>query len=186
MSDEKQETIANIVREMRNWLPHDPLKYPYPEEADNKDLCSFADRIEAVWKREKAEIEADALNVGALVATTEKSSAVGNAAAMRDNVNLCLAKFIPHKNSPFSCNNCAGIKDNEHKCYHRVPWNIEEEDILLKQDRIAASLEVLYRVHDFIGEIIRDNLIDDTPRASDLADDVWNVLHWDEEKGAEE
>ena len=31
MSDEKQETIANIVREMRNWWPHDPLKYPYPE-----------------------------------------------------------------------------------------------------------------------------------------------------------
>lgn len=84
MSNEKQESLADIVREMRNWWPHDPLKYPYPEEEDNKDLCSFADRIEAAAKREKAETEADALNVGAVVATTEKSSAVGNAAAMRE------------------------------------------------------------------------------------------------------
>ena len=47
----------------------------------------IADRIEAAWKREKAWTEADALNVGAFVATTEKSSSVGNAAAMREALN---------------------------------------------------------------------------------------------------
>lgn len=37
--------------------------------------------------------------------------------------------------------------------------------------------DVLQRVHDYLGELIRDNLVEDTPRASDLADDVWDVLH---------
>ena len=34
-----------------------------------------------------------------------------------------------------------------------------------------------------LGEMIRDNLIEDTSIASELADDVWEVLHgdkWDE------
>lgn len=36
---------------------------------------------------------------------------------------------------------------------------------------------VLIKVHDYLGEIIRDNLVEDTPKASDLADDVWDILH---------
>jgi hypothetical protein len=36
---------------------------------------------------------------------------------------------------------------------------------------------VLIKVHDYLGELIRDNLVEDTPKASDLADDVWDILH---------
>ena len=52
-------------------------------------------------------------------------------------------------------------------------------------DRVEAAvnenrghaLDVLNRVHDYLGELIRDSLVEDTPRASDLADDVWDVIH---------
>ena len=33
------------------------------------------------------------------------------------------------------------------------------------------------KVHDYLGELIRDTLVEDTPRASDLADDVYDLLH---------
>lgn len=36
---------------------------------------------------------------------------------------------------------------------------------------------VLIKVHDYLGELLRDNLVEDTPKASDLADDVWDILH---------
>ena len=36
---------------------------------------------------------------------------------------------------------------------------------------------VLIKVHDYLGELIKDNLVEDTPKASDLADDVWDILH---------
>ena len=100
MSDENQETIVDIAREMRNWWPHDPLKYPYPEEADNKDLCSFADRIEAAWKREKSqswhqrEMEELVLRHEKEVIELKKQS--GNAAAMRDALKKIAAMDIPH------------------------------------------------------------------------------------------
>ena len=64
---DKTETVADIAAVLRRYV-----------------LPSLAERLEAAWKREKAEVEADALNVGAVVATTEKSLAVGNAAALRE------------------------------------------------------------------------------------------------------
>lgn len=36
---------------------------------------------------------------------------------------------------------------------------------------------VLIKVHDYLGDLIKDNLVEDTPKASDLADDVWDILH---------
>ena len=44
-------------------------------------------------------------------------------------------------------------------------------------DRLNKQRKLLSRVHDYLGELIRDNLVEDTPRASDLADDVWDVIH---------
>lgn len=44
-------------------------------------------------------------------------------------------------------------------------------------DRLDKQIEVLNRVHDYLGELIRDNLVADASRASDLADEVWDVLH---------
>ena len=49
-------------------------------------------------------------------------------------------------------------------------------------DRLNKQRQLLSRVHDYLGELIRDNLVEDTPRASDLADDLWDAIH----KGDEE
>lgn len=78
--DENRETVADIVAQIR--------AAAYIQNADTpKSVLRFADRIEAVWKRERAKVEADALEVGGIVEaarTAEKSLAVGNSAAMLD------------------------------------------------------------------------------------------------------
>ena len=43
-------------------------------------------------------------------------------------------------------------------------------------DRLEKQKELLSKVHDYLGEEIRDNIVD-APRASDLADDVWDAIH---------
>lgn len=62
------------------------------------DIRQEADRLEAALKREKAAIEADALAVGGLVeasrATTENSSAVGDAAKMRKMLEWAKKKAL--------------------------------------------------------------------------------------------
>ena len=74
MSNERQETIADIVAEMRiGDLCAEDTSASRPEYI-NDFLASYADRIEAAWWREKSAIEA----------TTEKSSRVGNADAVRE------------------------------------------------------------------------------------------------------
>ena len=89
MSDERQETIADIVAEMRiGDLCAEDTSASRPEFI-NDFLASYADRIEAAAKRER-EAGAEAAQVcgeiGEMIgreATTEKSSAVGNADAVR-------------------------------------------------------------------------------------------------------
>ncbi|MBO6031949.1 MAG: hypothetical protein J6Q22_10950 [Prevotella sp.] len=44
-------------------------------------------------------------------------------------------------------------------------------------DRLNKQVELLKRVHDYLGELIKDSLVEDTPKASDLADDVWDTIH---------
>ena len=71
MSDKRQETIADIVAEMRiGDLCAEDTSASRPEFI-NDFLASFADRIEAAWKRE-------------VETTTDESSAVGNAATVRE------------------------------------------------------------------------------------------------------
>lgn len=96
--DEKNERIADIIAEKRRQA--EAIERVCAERMGLSKLASDylvrelvtkirreADRLEAAWKREKAAIEADALAVGGLVeasrATTEKSSAVGDAAHKR-------------------------------------------------------------------------------------------------------
>ena len=50
------------------------------------------------------------------------------------------------------------------------------ERMLKYAEGIRKRDEVLHRVHDYLGEVIRDSLVSDTPRASDLADDVFDVM----------
>ncbi len=88
---EKRETLADIVAEMR-------------EEGHTGDssclewigakMHYYADRIEAAWKREMTEAEANALAVGGLVeaerqrvvVSKTETTTVGNAAAMRETL----------------------------------------------------------------------------------------------------
>lgn len=44
-------------------------------------------------------------------------------------------------------------------------------------DRLKKQEELLKHVHDYLGELIKDSLVEDTPKASDLADDVWDAIH---------
>ena len=98
--------------------------------------------------------------------------------------NLCLAKLVPHRgNGAGSCNDCDGRHCNENVCYHSTPWNVEEKEALKLHDRLTMALTVLERVNTLLCEIIRDNLIEDTSIASELADDVWEVLHGDKWEG---
>lgn len=88
MSNEKHETLADIVREIRQaevtWHRSEIAQLP------TQYLKEWADRIEAAWKRER-EVGAEAAQIcgeiGEIVgreATCSKSSQVGNAAAMRE------------------------------------------------------------------------------------------------------
>ena len=89
MSKEKQETIADIVADIRaqnQGLPEDN----YALSPLVCDLLSLADRIEAAAKREReagAEAAQICGEIGEMIgreATREKSSRVGNAAKMRE------------------------------------------------------------------------------------------------------
>ena len=90
MSDKRQETIADIVAEMRiGDLCAEDTSAARPAYI-NDFLAGYADRIEAAWKREQeagAEAAQICSEIGEIVgreATTEKSSAVGNADIVRE------------------------------------------------------------------------------------------------------
>ena len=90
MNNARQETVADIVREMRiGDLCAADTTASRPAYI-NDILASYADRIEAAWKREREAGAAAAQicgEIGEMVgreATTEKSSAVGNAATVRE------------------------------------------------------------------------------------------------------
>ena len=88
MSNEKQETIADIVREIRQaevtWHRSEIAQLP------TQYLKEWADRIEAAWMREREAGAAAAQicgEIGEMVgreATTDESSAVGNSNAVRE------------------------------------------------------------------------------------------------------
>ena len=84
MSDERHETVADIVTEMRKraeevYVGQSGYPESWKDQMDYGEIYELADRIEAANKRENE-------------ATIEKSSAVGNAAAMREA--LVMAKRL--------------------------------------------------------------------------------------------
>ena len=90
MSDKRQETIADIVAEMRiGDLCAEDTSASRPEFI-NDFLASYADRIEAAWMREREAGAAAAQicgEIGEIVgreAATEKSSAVGKVDTVRE------------------------------------------------------------------------------------------------------
>ena len=95
MSNEKKETVADIVAALR--------AVAYIQTAESpRDVLEFANRIEAAAKRER-EAGAEAAQVcgeiGEMIgreATREKSSQVGNAAKMRDALEAVVKVGYPH------------------------------------------------------------------------------------------
>jgi hypothetical protein len=91
---QKSETLAEIVREKRRMAAEiraNLSTVPVRREGqllDAEELDSEADRIEAAWKREKAEIEANALSVGGVVEAARHKP--GNAANMREAIEKVL------------------------------------------------------------------------------------------------
>ena len=88
MSDKRQETVADVVAEMRKDIAEGTVGIW--SDFGGEIARSYADRIEAAWKRE-SEAGAEAAQIcgeiGEMIgreATTEKSSAVGNADTVRE------------------------------------------------------------------------------------------------------
>ena len=78
---ERRETLADIVAEIRAYGAQPPPRLMWLE---------IADRIEAAWKRERAEVEANALAVGGIVEAARHKP--GNAAAMSEALETILDK----------------------------------------------------------------------------------------------
>ena len=98
MSNQKQETVADIVKEMRQaeatWHRSEIAQLP------TQYLKEWSDRIEAAAKREReagAEAAQICGEIGEMIgreATREKSSQVGNSAKMREALSdACYAMF---------------------------------------------------------------------------------------------
>ena len=85
------------------------------------DIRREADRLESAHKREKAAIEADALAVGGIVATTaEKPSAVGDCAKLREAVKAVVDVGYPHNfqhEAPHISGYCYDITKAIKKCF---------------------------------------------------------------------
>ena len=83
---EKRETLAEVLAEMRAEAARADMEQFYTLDDAAESMREYADRIEAAWKREKAEAEADALAVGGIV-EAERHKPDGNAAAEREALN---------------------------------------------------------------------------------------------------
>ena len=87
---ENNKTIADIIAEKRELAEKLRWGTPSLDEIEAAVNLEFdANRIEAAWKREKAECEALALSVGGMVEASRHKPG-GNAAAMREALKLCV------------------------------------------------------------------------------------------------
>ena len=108
MSNENQEAIADIVKEMRDLGRLDEKSTDkIPRSLQALGLRTYADRIEAAAKRERE-------------ATREKSSQVGNAAAMLEALEAVVKVGYPHnfqKEAPHIRGYCCEITTAIKKCF---------------------------------------------------------------------
>ena len=94
--NEKRETLADIVAEKRELAKKMRFGNPSLDEIEMAVNLEYdANRIEALWKREKAEIEALALSAGGMVEAS-RHKPVGNAEAMRKALKHCIEELSPY------------------------------------------------------------------------------------------
>lgn len=111
MSNEKQESLADILADMRQGMnPNGTAECQYLES----DICTLADRIEAAAKREREAAEADALAVGGVVEAGRHTPR--NAAEMRealcDILTAAFAAILRYGNSDKEMQRLAICADN--------------------------------------------------------------------------
>ena len=133
MSEEKQETIADIVTEMRKRAEEVYVgQSGYPESWKNQmdygEIYELADRIEAAHKREHE-------------ATSEKSSVVGNAAAMREALYKFNAVDLSWLEFPLDGDSSTIYNSNKKEI--TIPyWRVAEllNEVKAAQDMAKAAL----------------------------------------------
>ena len=145
MSNEKQETVADIVKELREIKGGQHTNGGLSFErwrARCQFADDYADRIEAAAKREREAGAAAAQicgEVGEMVGreaarmsderTAEKYSAVGNAAAMREALEAVVKVGYPHnfqKEAPHIRAYCYEITTAIKKCFAALAEMLEE------------------------------------------------------------
>jgi len=142
MIDEKQETVADVLVDFRQYVSNTKIPFEVAET-----IVCYLDRIKAAANREKAETEADALAVGGIVEaarTTEKSSAVGNSAAMRETLTKLVAYLDKEFKRTAKCKMCKfnGKSFRGEPCYWHVNCGIDQNDD-------EASDNALYLIKKF-------------------------------------
>lgn len=94
--DNTQESSADIIAEMRNLGKLDEKSIDkIPRTLMGLGLRTYADRLDAAMKREKAEIEADALAAGGIVEASRRETS-GNAATAWEAL-ACIGNALNNK-----------------------------------------------------------------------------------------
>ena len=166
----EQKTIVDIIAEKRRVaerIRNSPSIVPgrqWDQQAEIKSLADEADRLEAAHKREKAAIEADALAVGGMVAATaEKSSAVGDAAAMREALEKATERLIR-------------IVGCDHYTFHRNKHHCDFKTTI-GECRNKNICETIFKAQSALAAPPRncDVLKLREGRPCDMADQVWRA-----------
>ena len=168
--DEGRENIENVLADFRQYLSN--TKIP-PEVAEA--IACYLDRIKAAANRERETIETNAIAVGGIVEaapTAEKSSAVGNAAAMREAMEkakkaIChhaahICQSLSWENSNIQ-SNCADVL-----CAHR--------ELCEAKTAINAALAAPPRVCDVNTLESLSDFIEKTMLTSDLLKDAPEIV----------
>ena len=133
MNNETHETIADIVTEMRKraeevYVGQDGYPESWKDQMDYGEIYELSDRIEAAHKRERE-------------STREKSSAVGNAAAMREALEKFNAVDLSWLEFPLDGDSSTIYNSNKKEI--TIPyWRVAEllNEVKAAQDMAKAAL----------------------------------------------
>ena len=145
------ETLADIIAEKRNRADEierdvaekmkrgEMISDQYAREVV-ADLHKEADRIEAAWKRSRAEVGADALSAGGLVEAMRHKP--GNAAALREALSdACYAMFNFLKTQSGGFEEMANALDKAKTALAKPPRNCDVGDVADWEKRFGEECD---------------------------------------------
>ena len=176
--NENSETVAEILEEMRGMGNY--------QRYSGDHVRALANRINAAYNRALAKVEADALTVGGIVEaarTAEKSSAVGNAAAMREALvrlrDIALAALEKRSEGVDTVNLAEAILHHSEKALAAPP----------RQCDVGTAEEQAYRMRLYC----KSNGVDESGcfrcekcpfLTSDKCELAWAQMPYEEQEGA--